>query len=285
LADETPSYSLREFQASDGYRHHYRHYPAAGSPRAELVCIHGIQSHAGWYEHSCRRYAEGGYSVSFFDRRGSGLNHEQRGDAPGFRRLVDDVAEFILSLGNKTVYLLAISWGGKIAVALQKRHPGLIRGLVLICPGFFAQVRPPLGQRLAIVWSRLVSPTRVFPVPLNDPELFTANPRWLQFLRDDPLSLRQATARLLLESVRLDFYLRSAPRFVQVPVLTLLAGQERIIRNDRTRLFVNRFAGTDQTILEYPEAHHTLEFEPDPDPIINDILAWLEKLQSTEKQT
>lgn len=285
MAEATPTYSLREFRASDGYTHRYRHYPAPGSPRAELVCVHGIQSHAGWYEHSCERYAAAGYSVSFFDRRGSGLNQEQRGDAPGFRRLVDDVAEFILGRGNKPVYLLAISWGGKIAVALQKLHPGLIKGLVLLCPGFFAQVRPPLGQRLAILWSRLTAPTRAFPVPLNDPELFTSTPRWLQFLRDDPLSLRRATARLLLESVRLDFYLRSAPKFVTVPVLTLLAGKERIIHNDRTRIFVNRFASTDKTVLEYPDAHHTLEFEPDPDPILDAIIAWLDRHQPTEKQS
>ena len=55
-----------------------------------------------------------------------------------------------------------------------------------------------------------MAPENPFPIPLNEPEMFTANPAWQQFLREDPLRLRQATARLLIESVRLDGYLRFA---------------------------------------------------------------------------
>jgi alpha-beta hydrolase superfamily lysophospholipase len=160
-------------------------------------------------------------------------------------------------------------------VALQRRRPGLVDGLVLLCPGFTAKVRPPLGQRLAILGSRLVRPTRQFPVPLSDPELFTDNPKWLDFLRHDPLALRQATARLLIESVRLDFYLRWCPKHVRVPVLLLLAQRDRIIDNARARRYVERFATPDRTVIEYPRAHHTLEFEPEPDRFIDDVITWL----------
>jgi hypothetical protein len=30
-------------------------------------------------------------------------------------------------------------------------------------------------------------------------------------------------------------------------------------------------------VIEYPEAHHTLEFEPDPTPVFADVARWLEK--------
>jgi alpha-beta hydrolase superfamily lysophospholipase len=275
-------FTLETFTAGDGYAWRYRRYTPDGPAAAQVVFLHGIQSHGGWYEHSCERLRQAGFAVSFLDRRGSGRNDRDRGDAPGFRRLLDDVAEYLLwlrgSTAGKKVVLAGISWGGKTATALQRRHPGLVDGLALLCPGFFAMVRPPFGQRLAIVWARLVNPRRLFPVPLSDPELFTANPRWLQFLRDDPLSVRQATARLLIESVRLDGYLRFVPRFVTVPVLVLLAGQERIIRNEPTRRYVERFAGTDKMVIEYPEAHHTLEFEPDPERFIADLRQWLERV-------
>src|SRR5207245_1552815 len=185
-----------------------------------------------------------GFAVSFLDRRGSGLNREQRGDTPGFRRLLDDIAEFLCSplLGGPPAFLVAISWGGKLAAALQRRHPGLVAGLALLCPGFFAQVRPSRRERLAILWARLTRPGQHFSVPLNDPELFTATPRWQEFIRTDPLALREATARLLVESVRLDGYLRPVPVHVRVPVLLLLAERDRIIDNARTRRFVESFA-------------------------------------------
>ncbi len=277
MASDAQSYSEEQFSCSDGYAFHYRRYLPEGEPRAEIVYLHGIQSHAGWYEHSCHRLSGAGFGVSFLDRRGSGMNQANRGDATRFSRLVDEVEEYIFTLGRKPVYLLAVSWGGKLAVALQKRHPGLVKAMALMCPGFCPQIRPPLGQRLAILWARLTAPTRLFPIPLNDPELFTTNPRWLEFLRNDPLALHQATARLLIESVRLDAYLRFTVKFVQVPVLLMLAGQDRIIDNNRTRRFVEQFATADKTIIEYPDAHHTLEFETDPDPIIADLVSWLEK--------
>jgi alpha-beta hydrolase superfamily lysophospholipase len=280
MEHDAAPFTLETFTAGDGYRWRYRRYPPAGTPRAHVVCIHGIQSHGGWYVHSCTRLAAAGFAVSFLDRRGSGLNDEARGDAPGFRRLLDDLAEFLRPLREQEklpVFLVAISWGGKLGTALQRRHPGLVEGLALLCPGFFSQVRPSLGQRLKIVWSRLVAPRRLFDVPLSDPELFTANPRWQQFLRDDPLALRQATARLLIESVRLDGYLRFVPGYVTAPVLLLLAGKDRIIKNEPTRRFVERFATVDRTVIEYPEAHHTLEFEENPERFLDDLSRWLGK--------
>jgi alpha-beta hydrolase superfamily lysophospholipase len=275
-----PAWTVEEHTAGDGYRWRYRRYLPAGVPRAQVVCIHGIQSHGGWYGYSCSRLAEAGFAVSFLDRRGSGLNEQDRGDAPGFRRLLDDLAEFLGTLrgpATPPVFLVAISWGGKLAVALQRRHPGLVDGLALLCPGFFARVRPPVGQRLAIAGARLVRPRKLFPIPLNDPELFTATPRWQRFIREDALGLRQATARLLVESVRLDGYLRVVPGHVRVPVLLLLAECDRIIDNARTRRYVAGFASADREVIEYARAHHTLEFEPEPDRFIGDLRAWLER--------
>jgi alpha-beta hydrolase superfamily lysophospholipase len=296
LPDHPATCTVETYTAGDGYRWHYRHYAAAGTPRGWVVCLHGIQSHGGWYTYSCERLAEAGFMVDFLDRRGSGLNQQDRGDAPSFRRLLDDVAEFLrgsAECGARSAeckmtetphsalriphFLVGISWGGKLAVALQRRHPGLVDGLALLCPGFFARVRPPLRQRLAILWARLRSPGRLFPIPLNDPELFTTTPHWQRFIADDPLGLREATARLLIESVRLAGYLHVVPRHVRMPILVLLAEHDRIIDNRRTRRYVERFATTDREIIEYPGAHHTLEFEPEPDRFVADLRRWLEQ--------
>jgi alpha-beta hydrolase superfamily lysophospholipase len=272
--------TLAAFRASDGYVWQYRRYVPDAPPRGLVVYLHGIQSHGGWYGGSCEQLRRAGYQVDFLDRRGSGLNTEARGDAPSFRRLLDDLAEFLQALDPPRAaaprFLVAVSWGGKLAVALQRRHPGLVDGLALLCPGLFPQVSPSFLERLRILGTRLVRPTRRFPIPLNDPQLFTATPRWLEFLRTDPLALHEATARLLVESARLDFYLRFCPRHVSVPTLLMLAGKDRIIANPPTRACVERFATSDRTILEYPAAHHTFEFEPAPEPIIDDLIRWLD---------
>src|SRR4051812_39594292 len=111
------AFTLETHTAGDGYRWHYRRYPASVPERGRVVCLHGIQSHAGWYDATCHRLAAAGYTVAFLDRRGSGMNEQARGDALSFRRLLDDIGEFLRAqpaVAGQPVFLLAISWGGKL---------------------------------------------------------------------------------------------------------------------------------------------------------------------------
>jgi alpha-beta hydrolase superfamily lysophospholipase len=269
---------IRNFTSSDRYNWRFRHFPAPDPAKAHLVSIHGIQSHGGWYEHSCSRFAEAGFEVDFLDRRGSGLNDIDRGDCPSFRRLIDDIAEFLRDRkkdGYK-LFLMAISWGGKLAMALPRRHPNLVDGLILNCPGMCPRVGVSFVQRMSILASRLINPKRLFDVPLSDPALFTADPERQLFIREDKLAVRQATARFLMESARLDGFLRwFAPSAVTMPVLLLLAEHDRIIDNSATRKYLDRCPSTAKQIIEYPGTHHTLEFEPNRDQFIDDVLRWL----------
>jgi alpha-beta hydrolase superfamily lysophospholipase len=243
------------------------------------VFVHGIRSHGGWYTRSCAAFAAAGFEVFFLDRRGAGLNTTRRGDCPSFRRLLDDVAEFVQDLrsdrGWLPVYLAGISWGGKLAVGLPYHRPGLIDGLVLLCPGLMPKVAPPLLQRMRIAIARVLRPDRLFPIPLNEPDLFTASPHWQKYVAEEPHGLRRATARFLFGSFSLDVYLRRAVRRVRVPTLLVLGEHDRIIDNAKTRLFVGRF-GTPVSIVDYPGAHHTLEFEPDGHPWVADVVRWIE---------
>jgi alpha-beta hydrolase superfamily lysophospholipase len=195
--------------------------------------------------------------------------------------LLQDVADFIQEVVTSAtplpVILCACSWGGKLAAAFCRRHPDKIDGLALLCPGMFPKVGLPFSERIRILGSRLVAPSRRFPIPLNAPSLFTAMPRWREFIATDPLSLRQATARFFVESVRLDWYLRGVPRHVTVPTLLMLAEHDQIIDNERTRRFVQSFAAPDKQIIEFAGAQHTLEFEPEPDRFIDELIHWLRK--------
>jgi len=273
---------LRTFRASDGYVSYYRRWDLTGPPKARLIFLHGIRSHGGWYGRSCARFAEAGFEVYFLDRRGSGLNSARRGDVPGFRRLIDDVAEFLKQLradrGWLPAYIAGISWGGKLAVGLMYRRPGLADGLVLLAPGLRPKVAPPLPQRVRIALARVLRPGRTFPVPLNEPDLFTGSPDWQKFIAEDRFAVTEATARFLFASFGLDVYLRRAARRVNVPTLLLLAGQDRIIDNAATRAFVASFPSRDNRVIDYPEAHHTLEFEPDGHPWVQDVVRWVERL-------
>lgn len=277
--DEPGSPTLHATTASDGYRWHYRRYAPPGEPVGRMIFLHGIQSHGGWYPRSSSQIAAAGYEVFFLERRGCGLNTEKRGDFPSFRRVLDDIAEFIKTLpADKPRLMGAISWGGKLGVGFQYRHPGLVNGLALLCPGFFPKIRPGFFQRLWIGRCALRAPTRMFPIPLNDPALFTESETWREFLRNDSLALHEATARMLFQSNSLDIYLRRAWRWVKAPTLLMLAEHDRIIDNAKTRRYVDKFR-CDKQVIEYPGAHHTLEFEPDGHPFVRDLLQWMSRIR------
>ena len=271
---------LDTFRATDGYSFYYRRFAPPGTPRARLVFLHGVRSHGGWYERSCQEFAAAGFEVFFLDRRGSGLNSARRGDCPNFRRLIDDVAEFVLHLRRERawlpVFVAGISWGGKLAVGLPARKPGLVNGLILLCPGLKPKVKPPLAQRLRIFLARRLRPTKLFPIPLNDAELFTASPTGQRFIDRDPFGLRDATARFLFNSFVFDQFLKRAAKKVRVPVLLMLAGRDRILDNAKTRKFVGRFDAV-TTIVDYPDAEHTLEFEPPECPWVGDVVRWVQR--------
>ncbi len=270
-----------QFHTSDGYRFYYAHYTPVQRPRARIVMLHGIRSHGGWYRNSCAKLAAAGFEVFVLDRRGSGLNTAHRGDCPGFRRLMDDVAEFIQHLRQARawlpIFVAGISWGGKLAVGLAKRKPGLVDGMILLCPGLKPKVSPAVSQRLRILVASLLRPTKFFPIPLNEPNLFTASPQWQQFIASNRHDLPEATARFLFNSAAFDLYLKRAVKCVTGPTLTLLAGRDQIIDNALTRQFVASFPSRDNRVIEYPDAEHTLEFEGDSHPFIADVVKWVER--------
>jgi acylglycerol lipase len=267
--------------ASDGYTIHLTVWPVSGRVRGRVVILHGVQSHGGWYHTLGRTLAEADYEARFPDRRGSGANRVDRGHAPSAGRLAQDLAESLKSLRDRDpkvpIALAGISWGGKLAVITAGRHPELVDLLALICPGLHPRVGVSRRERLQIAWAFFTNRRKTFPIPLSDPALFTANPAGRQFIAADPLGIREGTAALLAASMFIDREARRIPPRVKQPVLLMLAGQDRIVNNEKTREYFPRLASTDRRVIEYPEGHHTLEFEPDPTRYARDLIGWLDE--------
>jgi acylglycerol lipase len=276
-----PAALTRTFVASDGYPLHITLWPATGRGRGHVVVLHGVQSHGGWYSGLGRVLAAAGYTVSFPDRRGSGANSVDRGHARSARRLILDQVEWLRAaraeMPGIPLLLCGISWGGKLAMIAASRHAELVDGVALICPGLHPRVGVSAREKWAIAWAFFTNPRQTFPIPLSDPALFTANPAGQAFIAADPLSLREGTAGLLAASFIIDRLVVRAPRRVRQPALLMLAGQDRIVDNARTLAYFERLASAEKTVITYPEAHHTLEFEPDQGRYALDLVAWLER--------
>jgi len=274
---------LAFFTSADGYTCAARVWDVR-QPAARLVFLHGIISHGGWYLASCRYLARAGFEVHFLDRRGSGLNPAARGDVDTFQTWLDDVEGYLeqLSAGVARI-LLGISWGGKLAAAVARRRPQLADGLGLICPGLFAKKGAGRVGRAALALARFFGlEDRRVTIPLTDPALFADLAEWQAYIETDPLTLRKVTIRFALADLELTRYATESPQEISSPVLLMLAGRDRIINNRLVRDFVERTASSDKGVIEYPQAAHTLEFEPDPSPFFEDLRRWVSKIAAAE---
>lgn len=274
---------IRTFLAPGGKEFAYVAYSPAEEATKEAVFLylHGIESHAGWFRDVAELLKNAGYPVYCFDRRGSGINRENRGHSSGHVPrgvdLLDDLHAWIAHLRSihptQPFFLTGLSWGGKYALAYDLIHPGAIDGLVLITPGIKPKIGLRFGEKLAVFRDAIVSPRRQHPVPIR-PEMFTDTPRHLDFIRHDPLRLHTVSARFLWENRRMDRLLDRDDGSNHAPVLLFLAGKDCIIDNEATRRFFAKRPGRGVKILEYGDQTHSIQLDA-PERLTGDILAWV----------
>jgi alpha-beta hydrolase superfamily lysophospholipase len=244
-----------------------------------VVYLHGIQSHGGWFLRSCDYLRKQGMAVLAPDRRGSGLNRQNRGHCDSPKQLLEDVDCCVDWLRAKTglekVDIVAVSWSGKLALVYAAQQPAKVRSVVLVAPGLKARVDISLAEKIKIGAEGLLQPKKRHEIPLNDPKLFTANPAMLQFLENDPLKLTEATASFFITSRRLDMQVPKIGSKLTMPVYLFLAEHDRIIDNEATiellKPVLKEPNKSSESAKIYKGAHHTLDFEAEPGEFFADL--------------
>jgi alpha-beta hydrolase superfamily lysophospholipase len=257
-------------RASDGVELHYLRWCGGRSPPwAVVIFLHGIASHGGWFGETAADLDTLGVAVYAPDRRGSGRSGGPRGHLSRYERALDDVDEVVRLVSAEhagtPVFLAASSWAAKLAVVYAARRPAPLSGLLLLGPGLLPRVNLSPGRRLRVIVGHLVMPTARLPIPLT-PELYTANPPYVDFIRADPLRLLEATTRFFWETARLDRRRRRASARLSLPLLVLQGQDDKMMNVPRTRRWFTRLDVEDKTYRAYAGAGHTLDFEPDRTP-------------------
>src|SRR5215218_2362439 len=275
------------FTAGDGVRLHYLRWRSQQPPpSAVLVFLHGIASHAGWFGETAADLNRRGVEVYGPDRRGSGRSGGPRGHLDRYEQALDDVEQVVRLVAAEhlevPVFLAASSWAAKLAVVYAARRPTSLSGLLLLGPVLFPTVKLSPARQVQVVVGHLVRPMAYLPIPLT-PELYTANPPYLDFIRADPLRRLEATAQFFWETARLDRQRGRAGAGLTLPLLLLQGEADKMIDVPATRRWFDRLAVEDKTYRAYAGAGHTLDFEPDRAPYLADLLGWLSARTGSER--
>ncbi len=236
--------------------------PAA--PRAVVFYVHGVQSHAGWLSETGSALASKGVAMHAIDRRGCGESGGPRGDTPSFRAWLDDyVLAMDLVRGRHPgvpLVLVGQSMGGAIAAGLACDGRAPYDALLLAAPALTRQ-RFSLSpeQRTAVLADRS---TTARPIEIAD-ETYTADPRYLAFIRSDAKMTRLVTARHRAAAVELEEFVSSnADRAPCRPSALVLPDRDPILHLPSVRESFRALAHEQGVVLELSHDRHYLEFSP-----------------------
>lgn len=273
----------------DGCKHFLRSWVATPE-RAVLVYLHGIEGHSLWIGETASYLQAEGISVHAMDRRGSGMSKEARGDLTDYKLLVDDSETVVQSLHSKSrsapLFVMANCWGAKVAALLcsgNRTIASTISGLILSSPAISVKVDLPFSKKLLIALRFLSGNLTPIEIPLN-PEDFTDNPSYLEFIRQDELRLLQATSRFFVNSQILTLLSSRAAKQIDMPTLIVQAGTDSIVEHEGVKRWFDQLSSSDKELKIFDGIYHSLDFHHDPLEYRGILLDWLNRqIASDEK--
>jgi pimeloyl-ACP methyl ester carboxylesterase len=249
---------------------------AAPAPRHHLLYLHGIESHGTWFLPAAWQLMERGCTTWLLDRRGSGLNRDpEPGDAASADVLLEDVLRMRRRIGVPQLSLVGLSWGGKLATAAALDLPAGLASLVLVTPGLKSRVDLGLVTKGALALDLLFGGHKRFSVPI-EPQMFTTTPEHLAFIREDPWRLKQVSGRFLMASRALDRRIRDGIARLELPVLLLLAGHDRIVDNDGVAELLAPVRSL--RVRRFEDATHSIQFDQLPE-MVTEISSFLDEVE------
>jgi alpha-beta hydrolase superfamily lysophospholipase len=250
------------------------------SPRAALVFVHGLGEHSGRYATPAAYFTARGYACYAADYRGHGRSPGRRVDVRSFDEFLTDV-DAIRRLvarhhpGLETV-LVGHSQGGLLALAHALRRPPGLAAVVASSPllGIHPSLHPGLlrfaARVLVPILPGLLLPNGVEPRNLSrDPAVVDAYVR-------DPLVSRRASPRWLLALHRAIRDVHATAGRLDLPVLVLAAGDDRLTDLEATRRWVARAPRDRVELTVWDGLHHEIFNEPEKEQVYERVASWLE---------
>lgn len=255
----------------------FRRWDAA-APRAALIFIHGLGGHSDRYQECGRAWAGRGVSTYAIELAGFGRTEGPRGHVDTFDRYHHDLeillARVMADHSRRPVFLLGESMGGIIAVDFVTRRPALLSGLILVAPSFQDRLNVPLGRKAEALMHVVARHRKWYDVPWN-PNDFTRDPDLIAFLDSDPMEVRKVTAQFYFAYTPVAGRARKAAPFLNLPVLMLLPGEDRMIDSDYSKGFFERIRSGDKKLVEYPGHFHALLLDTGREAVTADVAAWI----------
>jgi alpha-beta hydrolase superfamily lysophospholipase len=253
-----------------------RHWEPRGTPRANLVICHGVNSHSGQYIAAGQEFASRGYAVTALDLRGRGKSDGERFYIESIDEYVSDVSLTIEHVRAKhpdlPIYLLGHSAGGVTSTTYALDYQDRIDGL--ICESFaFRVFAPNFALKVLEGASHFLPHAHVLRLKMED---FSRDPEWVAQLNADPLTLDEVQPVATVAA-----FARAGERFdrefgrITLPVFIIHGTEDKATRPDGSQQFFDEAGSADKTLKLYEGYYHDLLNDLGREVVFDDIDAWI----------
>jgi acylglycerol lipase len=277
MSDAATKPATEQWLDGTGGRIFTRHWEPAGTPKANLVICHGVNSHGGQYARAGEIFADRGFAVTALDLRGRGRSDGERFYTESVDDYVSDLS-LAVELGRSKhpdlpVYLLGHSAGGVTSVAYTLDYQDRIDGL--ICESFaFRVYAPDFALKVLEGASHIAPHVHVLKLKMAD---FSRDPDWVAQLEADPLTLDEVQPVQTVAALA-----RAGERFerefgrITLPVLILHGTADKATRPDGSKQFFEEASSADKTLKLYEGYYHDLLNDLGREQVFDDIVAWID---------
>lgn len=266
------------YQGRDGVGLFRQSWRPDAPARAAVVNLHGLGDHSGLHRHLVEHLVSRGMAVHACDLRGHGRSGGQRAYIERWGDYRGDLGALIRIVrrdeAGLPLFLIGNSLGGLVVLEYALKAPDGLAGVVAVAPalGKVGVPRPlmALGRVFSRVWPRFSLEVGM------DLSGLSRDPQAAAEILADPLFHRRGTARLSTEVTAAIKRVNSGARALNVPLLLMHGGADRMVPPQGTRRFAARLQGGDHALLEYPGAYHALFADLDGPRALADLSAWIE---------
>jgi alpha-beta hydrolase superfamily lysophospholipase len=268
------------FTGCDGLAIFYRQYQAANE-RARLVIAHGLGEHSGRYGNVIKRLLPRDISIWALDHRGHGKSGGQRGHILNFEQYLLDLHLMVELAGKdlpegRKIFLLGHSMGGLIALYFALQNPDSIDGVIASSPGLgigvkVSAVKNILGKAMSFIWPGLSMSNELDATKISHDQEVTGA------YQNDPLVHDRVSARWFTEFLAAMETVNQGASKIKVPVLMQVAGDDRLVNAQTSKLFFEKLTVTDKTLYLYDGLYHEVynELEDSREKVLEDLENWL----------